>query len=248
MKETIIIFMLLMFPIIILGYVHVFSYQDFSDFTNGQLLQTGNIDSNDDGTHGFHDRWGANKEYTFPNVEGDTTIYINTEKDLEVKYENDYSYLDMKCEKDIKTIMGLKEIPNPIRLNIMIYYDFYLDTTNVKDYSFVMFSTEEPGTIGRIWAEYSEGVFQIYRRIGKYSISEMFSKKIDMENQWLQFKVELRLGRDFRFSVNKGTITSFTTEKYYENIPFYYVGNWIEKDVYSACDVKIKTFVVAHNK
>jgi len=130
----------------------------------------------------------------------------------------------------------------------MIYYDFYLDSSNGQDYSFVMFSTDVPGTIGRMWAEYSSGVFYIYKRTGRYSVSEMYSKKVDLEDQWLQFKLELDYGKDFRFAINGGTITSFKTNIYYENIPYYYVGNWIEKNKYSACDIRLKTFVVAHNK
>lgn len=248
MKKYIIISFLILNVCVALTYVHIFSYQDFSDFAVGQVLSTMTISSNDDGTNGTNDVWGPNKEYTWPDVPGDTNIYLTTDKPLEIVDINNENVLFLNMDDNKKSIIGLKEIPDTTEHTLKIYYDFYLDTTGSENYSFVLFSTEKPDTVGRIWIVYENNVIKVYRHEKNNSKEKLFSKEINLKDKWITFAIESRFRNEFRVIINNGVLTHVNKLKRTNEIGYFYIGNWLDKNNYSSATVYLKNIVVAHRK
>lgn len=248
MKKTIFILVFMMLMVYSFGYMHIFSYQDFKDYEIGQEVITAVIPSNDDGTHGINDRWGDNNEFTWPDVPGDTDMYFVSDKPLKILEKDGEEVLYMDCEEGLKTTLGLKNVPNPPEVHLKIFYDFYLDTREKEDYSFVMYSTDIPGRIGRLWIVYTDKTIKVYRQTSRYSKTELYTKKIDLTNKWRRFIIEIKYGKVYRLIVDDSLITTFENNKYIETIPYYFIGNWDDKNQYSSFNLYLKTFAVAHKR
>jgi len=248
MKKYIIALIMILNVCVALSYVHIFSYQDFKDFTVGQELNTMIIPSNDDGTHGTNDVWGPNKEYTWPDVPGDTNIYLTTDIPLEIVNINKENALFLDMDDNKLSIIGLKEIPDTTEHTLKIYYDFFLNTKGVEDYSFVLFSSEKPDTVGRVWIVYENGVIKIFRQKKNNSKEILISRKINLENKWNNFSIESRFRNELRVIINSGILTHVNKLERTNEIGYFYIGNWIDINNYSKAKVYIKKLVVAHRK
>jgi len=113
-KEIISIFLLVVFINTIFSYVHIFSYQDFEDFDDGQLLDSMIIKSNDDGTNGVNDLWGPGGIYTWPDVPGDTNMYLETVEPVQIVEFDDKKCLLFNTKGKDKSIIGLRSVPDTI--------------------------------------------------------------------------------------------------------------------------------------
>ncbi len=249
MKKGILTVILLLISInALFSFVHIFSYQDFEDFEDGQMLESMVIESNDDGTHGVNDVWGPGNIYTWPDVPGDTNMYLETIEPVKIVDIDGENCLYFNAKGTDKSILGLKSVPDTTEHTVKFYYDFYLDTKLNKDYEFVMFSSDDPGVIGRIWIVYKDDFLKIYRRESKDKVSELYSRQFNLGNKWNYFSVEIRFRKELRIILNNGAITQVEKLKRADFVDHYYIGNWIDKNKYSELSLYIKDFVVAHRK
>jgi len=229
------------------GYIHIFSYQDFTDFEIGERINGDVIPSNDDGTHGSNDRWGPNNEQTWPDVPGDTNIYFDCDNPPLVTEYDGKHVLKLVGEKGKTEIMGLKNVPNVYNKRLKIYYDFYLET-NDEDYSFVILSSDRPSVTGRYAIIYENGYLKGIRRTGRYSTTEDFSIKYDLEDEWTRINLEFWYQDELRITVNNYLLHVWEFNKTLADLPFYYVGNLVDKGETSDMTVYFENFVVAHSK
>ncbi len=249
MKKLLILTALLVLATSMFSYIHIFSYQDFVDFKPGDVLNVDKIPSNDDGTHGSNDRWGENLEHTWPDVPGDTNIYLDCTKPMMIEEMDGENVLHMDVKKGQKQIIGLKEVPNPGDLVLKMYFDFYLDTKSTPDQTVVFFSTDDPNVIGRMAVIYEDGYIKGLLRTGRYTVKEVFKEKIKyMENQWNQFDLEIWYYREIRIKVNNKIIHKWEFNNRIIGLPHYYVGNWVDTNTTSTVDMYFKNFVVSHYK
>lgn len=248
MKKSIVILSLLMLTIISFSYTHVYSYQDFTDFEEGQQVTGEFIPSNDDGTHGINDRWGDNLEFTWPDVPGDTNIYLDYDEPMIVDILNGEHALHFNAEKGTKQIIGLKNVPIPIDMALKIYYDFYISTKDKENAALVLFSSDLPDKEGRIAIVYEDGFLKGIRRTGRYSSTTEFQVKYDAYNKWRHIRIEIFYRKEFRIIINDRLVYTWKVLKAFEEIPFMYVGNYLDRDNISQTDTYIKYFTVSHYK
>jgi len=229
------------------AYIHIFSYQDFTDFEIGESITADVIKSNDDGTHGSNDRFGPNNEQTWPDVPGDTNIYFECDNPPLVMEFDGKQVLKLVGEKGTTEIMGLKNVPNVNNKRLKLYYDFYLET-NDEDYSFVILSSDKPTVTGRYAIIYEDGTLKGIRRTGRYSTTEDFSIKYDLEDEWARINLEFWYQNELRITVNNYLLHVWEFNKPLHKLPFYYVGNLVDKGETSNLTVYFENFVVAHSK
>jgi hypothetical protein len=231
------------------SYIHIFSYQDFVDYKPGDVLTGDFIPSNDDGTHGSNDRWGDSLEHTWPDVPGDTNIYINYTKPMMIEEKDGENVLHLDVSKGQKQIIGSKDVPAPGDHVLKMYFDFYLDTKSTPDQTVVFFSTDDPDVIGRMAVIYEDGYFKGLLRTGRYSVKEMFKQKVkNLENRWNQFDLEIWYYREIRIKLNSKLIYKWEFDKRLIGLPHYYVGNLVDKNQTSNLDLYLKNFIVSHYK
>jgi hypothetical protein len=247
MRKIIITLSLFILTSLSFGYIHIFSYRDFVDFEIGEIINVTMLPSNDDGTHGSNDRWGPNNEFTWPDVPGDTNIYISTDIKPVIKEMDEEKVLFMTGDIENKSVIGLKDVPNPIGTYVMFSYDFYLEKSKNEKSTIVLFSNTEPGDLKRVYFIYDNGIVKGIRRTSRYTETTFFEKKIDLYNEWNRFTLKIR-NKEIRLIFNN---SNFYTEKFYDDfsvLPYYYVGNWIRKNELSNMNIYFKNFIVSHGK
>jgi hypothetical protein len=248
MKKTIILLTLLMLITISFAYTHVYSFQDFTGFEEGQQITGEFIPSNDDGTHGINDRWGDNNEFTWPDVPGDTNIYLEYDEPMGVDVLDGDHALHFNAKNGKKQIIGLKNVPIPVDMTLKIYYDFYINTKDKEDAAFVLFSSDLPNKEGRIAIIYEDGYLKGIRRTGRYSSTTDFQVKYDAYDKWRHIRLEIFYRKEFRIIINDRLVHTWKVSKAFEEIPFMYVGNYIDRDNISETDTYIKYFTISHYK
>src|SRR6056297_2503511 len=228
MKKTILILSLMMLIVLGFAYTHVYSYKDFTDFEESQQITGDFIPSNDDGTHGINDRWGDNLEFTWPDVPGDTNIYLQYDEPMVVDILDGDHVLHFNAEKGTKQIIGLKKVPIPVDLSLKLYYDFYINSKDKDNAAFVLFSSDLPDNTGRIAIVYEDGYIKGLRKIGKYTSAVDFEIKYDAYDKWRSFRLEIFYRKEFRIIINDKMIHTWKIFKAFQDIPFLNIGNYLD--------------------
>jgi hypothetical protein len=248
MKRLILLLFLSVIITTLFAYTHVYSYQDFTDFKEGQEITGDYIPSNDDGTHGINDRWGDNLEFTWPDVPGDTNFYIEYDKPMTIEVLDGDHALHFNAENGLKQMIGLKNVSIPIDLALKIYYDLYISTKDKEDAAFVLFSSDLPNKDGRIAIIYEDGYIKGIRRTGRYSSTTDFQVKYDAYDRWRHVRIEIFYRKEFRIIINNRTVYTWKVMKAFEEIPFLNVGNYMDRENISETDTYIKYFTISHYK
>ena len=228
----------------VFGYVHVFSYQDFTDYEVESRITESVIPSNDDGTHGSNDRWGPNNEKTWPDVPGDTNIYIDSALPPEIQERDGRKVILMQGDEDCNSIIGLQKVPNPTGNYLMVSYEMYITEETDR---IVLFSNTKPDNTQRVFIVYEDGQIKVKQKIGRYNEKIIFSKSYNLYNRW--FKLSLRAySNELRLTI--GTRRFFTGEfrQRFDTFPYYYVGNWMDDYDLSNMKVYIDKFIVSHGR
>jgi len=188
MKKILLISLLLLTVFAISGfsYAHVFTWQDFEDTSTG-IYRGKYFESNDDGTHGYNDKWGPNNEYTWPDEPGDTNIYLKYDKRPLIVEENGNKILYIQTEKGKNGYIFFKNLPTNPKKTIEVKYEFFIDNPEkLKNSKIMLFSNGSKDNKNLFYALYEDGRIKIYQ--GRNCILDK-TKKI--ENRWFSFKVRI---------------------------------------------------------
>jgi len=235
-----------MLSIITLGYFHVYSYQDFSDFKNGDLIVGEYIPSNDDGTHGINDRWGDKNQFTWPDVPGDTNFYIDANIPFSIKQIDGENALHFYSDGNKKINLGLNHVELPVDLMLEVKYQFYIDRKATPEAAFVLLSTDLPSNAGRITIIYEDGKIKGIRTVNRYRKIVEFEIEYNAYNKWREFSCTIWFRKEFRIAINNKYLYTWKSTQSYTEIPFLSIGNTIDEGVNAITDTYIKKLVIYH--
>jgi len=246
MKRTIMIILLLMTAVISFAYYHVYAYQDFSDFNDGDLINDAYIPSNDDGSHGINDRWGDKNQYTWPDVPGDTNFYLDSGKPLSIKEIEDENALHFRSDGTEKLNLGLSHVTLPVGMMLEVKYQFYIDKKETPEAAFVFLSTDLPGKEGRIAVVFEDGKVKVIRTINRYRKIVEYEVEYKAYNEWKEFSFTLWYRKEFRIAINNKYLYTYKSIQPYPEFPFLSIGNTIDEGENAITDTYIKKLVIYH--